>query len=106
MIHKNLFFRIFFFKQYFFVFHVSYSLALQLQQMKKQTSNSGTNKLAVLKDDVAAFAHFFAKLDLVQSGIPFPIANRSGIYGTNIDNTTITLSRSNNEMTFHKRSNY
>ena len=31
--------------------------------MKKQTSNSGTNKLAVFKDDVAAFVHYFSTLD-------------------------------------------
>ena len=41
-------------------------------------------------------------LDLVQSAIPFPLAYRSGLYGANIDNTSITLSRSNNELTFHK----
>jgi hypothetical protein len=41
-------------------------------------------------------------LDLVQSSIPFPLAYRNGMYGANIDNTSITLSRSNNELTFHK----
>ena len=41
-------------------------------------------------------------LDLVQSAIPFPLAYRNGMYGANIDNTSITLSRSNNELTFHK----
>ena len=41
-------------------------------------------------------------LDLVQSNIPFPLAYRNGLYGANIDNTSITLSRSNNELTFHK----
>lgn len=41
-------------------------------------------------------------LDLVQSTIPFPLAKRNGMYGANIDNTTISLSRSNNELTFHK----
>ena len=41
-------------------------------------------------------------LDLVQSAIPFPLAYRNGLYGANIDNTSITLSRSNNELTFHK----
>lgn len=41
-------------------------------------------------------------LDLVQATIPFPLAYRNGLYGANIDNTTITLSRSNNELTFHK----
>jgi hypothetical protein len=41
-------------------------------------------------------------LDLVQSGLPFPLAKRNGFYGVNIDNTSITLSRSNNAMTFNK----
>lgn len=41
-------------------------------------------------------------LDLVQNTIPFPLAYRNGMYGANIDNTSITLSRSNNELTFHK----
>lgn len=41
-------------------------------------------------------------LDLVQATIPFPLAYRNGMYGANIDNTSITLSRSNNELTFHK----
>ena len=41
-------------------------------------------------------------LDLVQSAIPFPLAERNGLYGANIDNTTISLSRSNNELTFYK----
>ena len=41
-------------------------------------------------------------LDLVQATIPFPLAYRNGLYGANIDNMSITLSRSNNELTFHK----
>lgn len=41
-------------------------------------------------------------LDLVQATIPFPLAYRNGLYGANIDNTSITLSRCNNELTFHK----
>ena len=41
-------------------------------------------------------------LDLLQNTIPFPLAKRNGLYGANIDNMTITLSRNNNEMTFHK----
>lgn len=41
-------------------------------------------------------------LDLVQNTLPFPLAERSGLYGANIDNMTISLSRSNNELTFHK----
>ena len=31
-------------------------------------------------------------LDLVQSAITFPLAYRNGMYGANIDNTSITLS--------------
>ena len=41
-------------------------------------------------------------LDLVQNGLPYPLAYRNGLYGVNIDNTSFTLSRSNNELTFHK----
>ena len=41
-------------------------------------------------------------LDLVQSAIPFPLAYVNGAYGANIDNMSITLSRSNNTMTFNK----
>jgi hypothetical protein len=41
-------------------------------------------------------------LDLVQSGIPFPLAYVNGVYGANIDDTSITLSRTNNAITFHK----
>lgn len=41
-------------------------------------------------------------LDLIQSSLPFPLANRDGIYGANIDDITFSLSRSNNVLTFHK----
>ena len=41
-------------------------------------------------------------LDLIQNSLPFPLAEIDGIYGANIDNISITLSRTNNEMTFHK----
>lgn len=41
-------------------------------------------------------------LDLVQSIIPFPLAYVNGAYGANIDNMSITLSRSNNAITFNK----
>ena len=41
-------------------------------------------------------------LDLVQSALPFPLAYKDGVYGVNIDNMTISLSRSNNPLTFHK----
>lgn len=41
-------------------------------------------------------------LDLVQSAVPFPLAYVNGVYGANIDNTSITLSRTNNSITFNK----
>lgn len=41
-------------------------------------------------------------IDLIESNLPFPLANVNGVYGVNIDNTTISLSRSNNVLTFHK----
>jgi hypothetical protein len=41
-------------------------------------------------------------LDLVQKSLPYPLAERDGFYGANIDNMTITLSRAKNEMTFNK----
>lgn len=41
-------------------------------------------------------------LDLVQKSLPYPLAERDGFYGANIDNMTITISRSKNEMTFNK----
>lgn len=51
------------------------------------------------KDDVGVPQ---STLDLVQSGLPYPLAERNGMYGANIDNMTISLSRSTNEMTFYK----
>lgn len=41
-------------------------------------------------------------VDLAQSGLPYPLAERNGMYGANIDNMSISLSRSINELTFHK----
>lgn len=41
-------------------------------------------------------------VDLAQSGLPYPLAERNGMYGANIDNMTISLSRSSNELTFHR----
>lgn len=41
-------------------------------------------------------------LDLVQNTIPFPLAYRKGVYGANIDNMSISLSRKNNAITFYK----
>lgn len=41
-------------------------------------------------------------LELMQSSIPFPLGERNGTYGANIDNTSVSISRSNNELTFFK----
>lgn len=41
-------------------------------------------------------------LDLVQSAIPFPMAYVNGVYGANIDNMSISLSRTTNDITFNK----
>ena len=41
-------------------------------------------------------------LDLVQSAVPFPLAYINGVYGANIDNMSISLSRSTNAITFYK----
>lgn len=41
-------------------------------------------------------------IDLFQSNLPYPLAYVDGIYGVNIDNTSISVRRSNNVMTFHK----
>jgi hypothetical protein len=41
-------------------------------------------------------------LDLVQATIPFPLAYRNGMYGANIDNMSISLSRTTNAITFNK----
>ena len=41
-------------------------------------------------------------LNLIQAVLPFPLANVNGIYGVNIDNYSITISRTNNALTFNK----
>jgi hypothetical protein len=41
-------------------------------------------------------------LNLIQSVLPFPLAYVNGIYGVNIDNYSITISRTNNSLTFNK----
>ena len=51
------------------------------------------------KDDVGVPQ---STLDLAQSNLTYPLTERNGIYGVNIDNQTISLSRSTNELTFHK----
>jgi len=41
-------------------------------------------------------------LDLVQSALPFSLTYRNGVYGANIDNMSISLSRTTNAITFNK----
>jgi hypothetical protein len=41
-------------------------------------------------------------VDLIQSNLPFPFKKIGDTYGMNIDNTTITISRSKNTLTFGK----
>lgn len=41
-------------------------------------------------------------LDLVQQGLPFPLAYRNGVWGVNIDNESISISRTKNTLTFNK----
>ncbi len=41
-------------------------------------------------------------LDLLKSNLPFQLAYIDGVYGANIDDMTITISRTNNALTFHK----
>lgn len=51
------------------------------------------------KNDVGVSSEI---ITLIQKTLPFPLAYRNGIYGVNIDNTTISLSRTNNPMTFNQ----
>ena len=41
-------------------------------------------------------------VDLVQASLPFPLAYRNGLWGVNIDNETITISRTRSVLTFNK----
>ena len=41
-------------------------------------------------------------VELIQSALPFPLSSMEDGYGINIDNTSISISRSNNSMTFGK----
>jgi hypothetical protein len=41
-------------------------------------------------------------IDLVQSALPYPLSYVNGTYGVNIDNESITISRSTNVLTFNK----
>ena len=41
-------------------------------------------------------------LDSLQNSLPYPLAYVDGLYGVNIDDVSISLSRSNNTLTFNK----
>jgi len=41
-------------------------------------------------------------LNLIQAALPYPLAYINGRYGVNIDNYSISLSRTNNAITFNK----
>ncbi|MCW3075206.1 MAG: hypothetical protein JWP69_2275 [Flaviaesturariibacter sp.] len=43
-----------------------------------------------------------AIIELIQKSLPFPLANKNGVYGVNIDNTSISVSRTNNALTLKK----
>jgi hypothetical protein len=43
-----------------------------------------------------------AIIELINKTLPFPLAYRNGIYGVNIDDMSVSLSRTNNSMTFNK----
>lgn len=41
-------------------------------------------------------------IDLIESNLPYPFTYQNGIYGLRVDGMNITLSRTNNALTFHK----
>lgn len=41
-------------------------------------------------------------IELIQKTLPFPLTYRDSIWGMNIDNVAISISRTNNVMTFNK----
>lgn len=41
-------------------------------------------------------------IDLIQSNLPYPLANVNGVYSLNIDNESISISRVTNSLTFGK----
>ncbi len=41
-------------------------------------------------------------LDLVQKTLPYPMAEKDGTWGVNIDNETVSIARLSNTLTFHK----
>lgn len=44
----------------------------------------------------------YSIIKFVENLLPYPLAYNNGVYGVNIDNTSITLSRTSNTMTFGK----
>lgn len=51
------------------------------------------------KDDVGVPSEI---IELIQKTLPFPLAYRNGVYGANIDNSSISISRTNSTLTFNK----
>ncbi len=51
------------------------------------------------KDDVGVPSKV---IELIQKTLPFPLAYVNGIYGVNIDNTSISISRTKSPLTFNK----
>ncbi|MGZ3860293.1 MAG: hypothetical protein ACXVMS_12210 [Flavisolibacter sp.] len=41
-------------------------------------------------------------IELIQKALPFPLAYKNGVFGVNINNTTISVSRTNNTLTLNK----
>ena len=41
-------------------------------------------------------------IDLAQQALPFPLAYRNGVWGVNIDNETIAISRTTSALTFNR----
>jgi hypothetical protein len=51
------------------------------------------------KDDIGVP---MSTLELIQKGLPFPLAYRDGVWGVNIDKESFSLSRAKNVLTFNK----
>lgn len=55
--------------------------------------------LIPLKDDIGLPQSI---VETIQAALPFPLALVGDVYGVNIDNESISLSRTNNALTFYK----
>jgi hypothetical protein len=55
--------------------------------------------LIPLKGDVGVPSSI---IDLIQSALPYPLGLVGDVYGVNIDNESISISRSKNAITFYK----